>query len=122
MIDLNLFATLLRSINWNSVQRLILIGDPNQLPPIGRGRVFADTIDWLDKEYPDNVGVLTENIRQLVNRVENNGCGILDLAELFIQEKQTEESGTEDIDRLKRKKKSCLRKFWRTVTVLLRRI
>lgn len=35
MIDLNLFATLLRSINWNSVQRLILVGDPNQLPPIG---------------------------------------------------------------------------------------
>ena len=44
MIDLNLFATLLRAINWNSVQRLILIGDPNQLPPIGRGRVSADTI------------------------------------------------------------------------------
>lgn len=111
MIDLNLFATLLRSINWNSVQRLILIGDPNQLPPIGRGRVFADTIDWLDKEYPDNVGVLTENIRQLVNRVENNGCGILDLAELFIQEKQTEESGTEDIDRLKRKKEELFEKI-----------
>ena len=73
MIDLNLFATLLRSINWNSVQRLILVGDPNQLPPIGRGKVFADTIEWLNSEYPDNVGVLTENIRQLVNRVEGNG-------------------------------------------------
>ena len=46
MIDLNLFATLLRSINWNSVQRLILVGDPNQLPPIGRGKVFADTIEY----------------------------------------------------------------------------
>lgn len=38
MIDLNLFAALVRSINWNSVQRLILVGDPNQLPPIGRGK------------------------------------------------------------------------------------
>ena len=74
MIDLNLFATLLRSINWNSVQRLILVGDPNQLPPIGRGKVFSDTIEWLNQEYPDNVGVLSENIRQLVNRVEGNGC------------------------------------------------
>ena len=78
MIDLNLFATLIRSINWNSVQRLILIGDHNQLPPIGRGRVFADTIDWLKEEFPDNVGILTDNIRQLINTVEGNGHGILD--------------------------------------------
>lgn len=89
MIDLNLFATLLRAINWNSIQRLILIGDPNQLPPIGRGRVFADTIAWLKAEYPENVGVLTDNIRQLVNRVDGNGNGILELANIFIQEKQT---------------------------------
>ncbi len=89
MIDLNLFATLFRAINWNSVQRIILIGDPNQLPPIGRGRVFADTIQWLKEEYPDNVGILTDNIRQLVNSVEGNGNGILDLAEIFIQENQT---------------------------------
>lgn len=91
MIDLNLFATLLKSINWNSVQRLILIGDPNQLPPIGRGRVFADTIEWLKEEHPDNVGTLTDNIRQLVNTVEDKGHGILDLAELFIQENQQTE-------------------------------
>lgn len=104
MIDLNLFATLLRSINWNSVQRLILVGDPNQLPPIGRGKVFSDTIAWLNDEYPDNVGVLTENIRQLVNRVEGNGCGILDLAELFIQEKQSDMSDSTAADELKRKK------------------
>lgn len=104
MIDLNLFATLLRSINWNSVQRLILVGDPNQLPPIGRGRVFADTIEWLKREYPQNVGVLMENIRQLVNRVEGNGCGILDLAELFIQEKQVDLNDVTAADELKRKK------------------
>lgn len=88
MIDLNLFATLMKSINWNSVQRLILIGDPNQLPPIGRGKVFADTIEWLKKEFPDNVGTLTDNIRQLVNTVEGNGQGILRLADVFIQEHQ----------------------------------
>ena len=95
MIDLNLFATLMRSINWNSVQRLILIGDPNQLPPIGRGRVFADTIDWLKEEFPDNVGTLTDNIRQLVNTVEGNGHGILDLADIFIQEHHQMENGDE---------------------------
>ena len=88
MIDLNLFATLIRAINWNSVQRLILIGDPNQLPPIGRGKVFVDTIDFLKKNYPDNIGTLTDNVRQLVNRVRQNGCGILELADVFIQENQ----------------------------------
>ena len=111
MIDLNLFATLLRSINWNSVQRLILVGDPNQLPPIGRGRVFADTIDWLNKEYSDNVGVLTENIRQLVNRIEGNGCGILDLAELFIQEKQSNMENGEEPCELKQRKEELFGKI-----------
>jgi len=93
MIDLNLFATLIRAINWNSIQRLILVGDPNQLPPIGKGKVFADTITWLKKDHPDNIGVLTENIRQLVNEVKGNGTGILDLAELFIQENQKSDDG-----------------------------
>ena len=88
MIDLTLFAALFRAINWNSVQRLILVGDPNQLPPIGRGKVFADTIDWLNEEHPDNVGTLTDNIRQMVNNVNGCGCGILDLADIFIQEHQ----------------------------------
>ena len=95
MIDLNLFATLMRSINWNSVQRLILIGDPNQLPPIGRGRVFADTIEWLSSEYPENVGILTDNIRQLENTVEDKGKGILGLADVFIQDHLKNEDGTQ---------------------------
>lgn len=111
MIDLNLFATLLRSVNWNSVQRLILVGDPNQLPPIGRGKVFSDTIAWLREEYPENVGVLTENIRQLVNQVEGNGCGILDLAELFIQEKQSDMADPVLADELKRKKEELFAKI-----------
>lgn len=94
MIDLNLYATLFRAINWNSVQRLILIGDPNQLPPIGRGRVFADTIEWLKCDHPGNIGVLTDNIRQLVNIVEGCGNGILELANIFIQENQQVADGT----------------------------
>ncbi|MGD9567047.1 MAG: AAA family ATPase [Sedimentibacter sp.] len=101
MIDLNLFATLIRAINWNSVQRLILVGDPNQLPPIGRGKVFSDTIEWLRKDFPDNIGVLTENIRQLVNKVQSVGTGILELAQIFIQEEQNNkekiETGKEEL-------------------------
>ena len=101
MIDLNLFATLIRAINWNSVQRLILIGDPNQLPPIGRGKIFVDTIDWLKKNYPDNIGTLTDNVRQLVNLVTNKGCGILELADVFIQEKQQADYEASKVDKEK---------------------
>jgi len=90
MIDLALFATLFRSINWNSVQRLILVGDPNQLPPIGRGKVFSDVVDWMKSKSPDNLGKLDINVRQLENKVKGDGNGILELAEIFIQEKQSE--------------------------------
>jgi len=92
MIDLSLFATLMRSINWNSVQRLILVGDPNQLPPIGRGKVFNDIIEWMKTNCPENLGKLDINVRQLENIVNKKGNGILELAEIFIQEKQSEEN------------------------------
>jgi ATP-dependent exoDNAse (exonuclease V) alpha subunit len=65
MADLSLLATLFRAIQWNNVKRLILVGDPNQLPPIGRGKVFSDTIEWLRHDYPANVGELKYNIRQM---------------------------------------------------------
>ena len=107
MISLNLFATLVRAINWSGVQRLILVGDPNQLPPIGRGKVFVDTINWLKKFYPDNIGTLTDNVRQLVNRVTNSGCGILELAEVFIQENQQKN----DLEKLKLAKEKIFEKI-----------
>lgn len=88
MVDLSLLATLFRAIHWNNVKRLILVGDPNQLPPIGRGKVFSDTIEWLRQDYPANVGELKHNIRQMENRINNCGTGIVDLAEILIQEKQ----------------------------------
>lgn len=85
MLDLELTAALFRSINWNTVQRFIIVGDPNQLPPIGRGKVFADIIDWLRANHPECVGELTVNLRQMENRLEGNGTGILDLASVFIR-------------------------------------
>lgn len=85
MLDLGLLAALFRAINWNTVQRLIIVGDPNQLPPIGRGKVFADLIDWLREHHPDNVGELTVNLRQMGNRLEGAGTGILDLASLYVR-------------------------------------
>lgn len=93
MIDLGLFATLFRAIKWNNIKRLILIGDPNQLPPIGRGKVFSDIIEWLkvnNEERSSCLGYLEHNIRLLNNAVINAGRGIPDLAQILMQERQTD--------------------------------
>lgn len=50
MIPIDLLATLFRAINWNQVRRFVLMGDSNQLPPIGPGRPFADVIAWLTSD------------------------------------------------------------------------
>lgn len=85
MLDLPLLATLFRAINWNSVQRLIFVGDANQLPPIGTGKVFADLIDWLREQAPTHVGELTTNMRNKLNELQGKGTGILDLASLYVR-------------------------------------
>lgn len=86
MLDLSLAATLFRSVNWATVQRLIFVGDPNQLPPIGKGRVFADILGWLKEHNPESVGTLKINIRQMENRLAEKGTGILDLASIYVKE------------------------------------
>lgn len=84
MLDLALMASLMRAIDWRQVRRFILVGDPNQLPPIGRGRVFADTIQWLAEKNTSGIARLKHNLRQLENTVEGKGTAILRLADLFI--------------------------------------
>ena len=86
MLDLGLMATFVRAIDWRPVRRLILVGDENQLPPIGRGRVFADTIAWLSRQPSPSVAKLQHNLRQLENEVAGNGTAILRLANLFIHQ------------------------------------
>jgi exodeoxyribonuclease V alpha subunit len=44
MVDVKLLAMLIRAVDWEQVQRLILVGDHPQLPPIGPGRPFFDLI------------------------------------------------------------------------------
>ena len=95
MLDLNLAAALFRSIDWKSVQRLILVGDPNQLPPIGCGRVFADIIDYLTESEPDSIATLKDNLRLLENRTAGRGTGILDLANVYIHQSLAEEKDQE---------------------------
>ncbi len=83
MLDLNLFSTLFRAIKWSTVKRLILVGDPNQLPPIGVGRVFADVVNHCRNNAPDALAELTANLRQLENKASGKGTGIIRLAGLY---------------------------------------
>ena len=50
MIPMDLLGVLFRALDLNKVTRLILVGDPNQLPPIGPGRPFVDIIAWLEEQ------------------------------------------------------------------------
>lgn len=83
---MELAAALFRAIKWQSVQRLIFVGDPNQLPPIGIGKVFADIIDWMRAEQPESIAELKTNVRLMENRVTSQGSGILALAGVYIHE------------------------------------
>jgi hypothetical protein len=96
MLDLELSAALFRAINWSTVQRVILVGDPNQLPPIGRGKVFADIIDWLKANHPECVGELSVNLRQMENRLDGCGTGILDLASVYVRNADRSQKNEEE--------------------------
>lgn len=68
MIPADLFYTLLNALVENDIRRLVLVGDPNQLPPIGPGKPFVDIISFLEQEqiiktYGDRVANLNERVR-----------------------------------------------------------
>lgn len=57
MLTMDDLYAVLQALDLGHVQRIVLVGDPNQLPPIGVGRPFADLISWLieasDSSDPD---------------------------------------------------------------------
>jgi AAA domain len=48
MLTLDELAALLLALDLAHTQRIILVGDPNQLPPIGVGRPFVDLLVYLE--------------------------------------------------------------------------
>ena len=78
MIALDLLATLFRAINFHAVKRFILIGDPNQLPPIGPGRALIDIVNWLNEndERRDHLAYLHERARQ--ERIDSEALKLSD--------------------------------------------
>lgn len=80
MLDLTLLATVIRALDWRTVRRLILCGDPQQLPPIGLGAPFKNMVDALQQSDQGSACIcaLTVNCRQLQEKSSG-----LRLAELF---------------------------------------
>lgn len=50
MLTEDMFGALLQALK--KAQRIILVGDPKQLPPIGAGRPFVDLVNHLKKDIP----------------------------------------------------------------------
>ena len=50
MLTEEMFGALLEAIG--TVKRIIFVGDPNQLPPIGSGKPFVDLVNLLREELP----------------------------------------------------------------------
>jgi len=69
MLETPMLATIIRSIDWTSQQlkRLILAGDPQQLPPIGTGAPFKNIVDHLAASGtpPHRPCALPVNCRQI---------------------------------------------------------
>src|SRR5204863_2552469 len=86
MIPMDLLGVLLRALDLNKVNRLILVGDPNQLPPIGPGRPFVDIIAWLeaDEERKKCLARLMERARH-----EDHNSQALQLADGYLRDDST---------------------------------
>lgn len=76
MISSDIFATLLDALEKDQITRLILVGDPNQLPPIGPGRPFADIIKWLENNAPQCVAKLNTCMRTIAGNEDSISTGL----------------------------------------------
>ena len=87
MLTEEMFAALLQALRKNA-QRIIFVGDPNQLPPIGAGRPFVDLVRRLtppelgEIKVAQGYGALTVTMRQLSE--DGNPRGDTELSKWYI--------------------------------------
>lgn len=87
MVDLEILGALFKALDWGVVKRLILVGDPNQLPPIGVGKPFDDILKHLRRSaLVKNLGILTVNCRLI-----SKDSAILRFADMFTSKKSLAE-------------------------------
>lgn len=71
----------LNALDQSRVQRVILVGDPNQLPPIGPGRPFADLAAYLQD---------IQGAREAKRRARHNALGELSVEVRTVEDKQSD--------------------------------
>ena len=79
MITTRDFYVLFNALDLTVINRIILIGDPYQLPPIGDGRTFSDLCNYLNKEIPEAITSLSIVVRT----IHSTDSDILALASWF---------------------------------------
>jgi ATP-dependent exoDNAse (exonuclease V) alpha subunit len=94
MLDVPMLATVLRALDWTKVERLILCGDEQQLPPIGVGAPFKNIVDKL-RAGGGGLSELSVNVRQI-----REGSVALQLAQQF-SASADRIAGDELLDRLR---------------------
>lgn len=86
MCDVYLFRRVLDAIDWTKT-RLILVGDPNQLPPVGPGNILRDLLNrrvvptTVLQQVVRQAGVLKDNstaiLRGEIRDTADGECGVL---------------------------------------------
>ena len=113
MIDLEKFKTLLSCIRFDKglPRRIIMVGDENQLPPIGFGKPFHDIITHIQSQTdlePEHFVNLRSNCRQ------RNDPLILKLAEVFTDTKRYYEEALGLLEKTGSLSPGLTIKHWRT--------
>lgn len=119
MVDLQRLAVLFKMLWRNDtkdqetlkIRRIILVGDENQLPPIGFGRPFHDIVDWIkrDKRYR-----LYNYIRLRSNCRHGFDPEILRIAEIYESKNRYFEEKLEELRRGGEISKGLSVELWKT--------
>ncbi|RAI71188.1 hypothetical protein DOZ80_04895 [Pseudomonas fluorescens] len=95
MLTMDDLVAVLEALDLAHVQRLILVGDPNQLPPIGVGRPFADLVTYLettgakaDDGTPLGYALARLSVEVRAATATNDASDALRLASWFTREPQ----------------------------------
>lgn len=87
MIDQDIMYVLMKALNKEQLKKIVFIGDIGQLPPIGKGKIFQDMIDYRencrDSSHKNCYSELTYNFRQIAYKTD-----ICNLAQVFRDEKE----------------------------------
>ncbi len=87
------FFILLNALDLKTVQRIILIGDPYQLPPIGEGRPFADLYNFLNNPKQEaNLRLAVTRLETVVRTIKSGDSDVLTLASWFSGSKPAKDS------------------------------